>query len=44
MKDSYFAFCPFPVNAFCTGSQDNYFRLFGQQNNNNNPKFRGQHI
>ena len=30
---------------FCSaGSRENYFRSAGQQNNNNNPKFKDQHI
>ena len=28
----------------CTGSQDNYFWLVGQQNGKNNNKFKGQQI
>ena len=28
----------------CTGSQKNYFRSVGRQNDNNNPQFKGRHI
>ena len=31
------------LSSCCTGSQENY-GLVGQQNNDNNPKFQGQHI